>query len=387
MKKKLSVFQTVPDLYLKSGGPSISVVELNNHLNKTDTVSACVFSQCVEESLINRCVNTNHSSFSLGTPFTTKLGFPLAFDLYKNIKHRAPDFVHNHGMWHGVNFFSSILASHFNIPYIIQPHGMLEPWALNFNRTKKLFAIHLYQRRLLNKASGFVATSEMEYHNLRSLRLDQPIAVIPNGITGLDKRPQRRMTALNRQRNLLFLSRIHPKKGLLNLLQAWASIDTKGWVLNIAGPAEGKYLEVVLAEISRLGIDNSVTYLGELYGDAKTSAYTNADIFVLPTFSENFGIVVAEALQHGIPVITTKGTPWADIESCRAGWWIDIGVDPLRKALLEGITLSDEDREAMGNRGYQLVQRFDWSNIALSMADFYQWLKHRGSRPGHVFLD
>ncbi len=105
---------------------------------------------------------------------------------------------------------------------------------------------------------------------------------------------------------------------------------------------------------------------------------------MLPTFSENFGVVVAEALAHGLPVITTQGAPWADLPAFGCGRWIPIGVEPLAEALREAMALSDAERAAMGERGLQYVRRYDWAAIAEDMAAVYRWVLGRGDRPDCV---
>ena len=128
-------------------------------------------------------------------------------------------------------------------------------------------------------------------------------------------------------------------------------------------------------------------YLGEVDGEAKTRAYLDADVFVLPTFSENFGVVVAEALAHGLPVITTRGAPWADLETYGCGWWVDIGVEPLVQALREAMALSDDERRAMGERGRDYVRRYDWDNIGQQTIDVYRWVLGQGPQPDCVRTD
>ena len=105
----------------------------------------------------------------------------------------------------------------------------------------------------------------------------------------------------------------------------------------------------------------------------KVAAYRHADLFVLPTFSENFGVVVAEALSHGLPVITTRGAPWADLETHGCGWWVDIGVEPLAEALREAMSLTDEERRAMGENGRRMVEaKYRWESVAQEMEKVYK---------------
>jgi len=265
---------------------------------------------------------------------------------------------------------------------------MLEPWALGHKVWKKRVGMALFQRNDLDAARVLIATSSQECESIRKLGLRQPVAVIPNGVDlavpqRVGNEPPRRP---ERVRSVLFLSRIHPKKGLLNLMHAWARLAPRGWHLRIAGPDEGGHLAEVMALAQRLGIAASVDHVGEVDGERKSETYRDADVFVLPTFSENFGVVVAEALAHGLPVITTRGAPWADLETERCGWWIDIGVEPLVDALRTAMALGDEDRRAMGERAREHVRRYDWTAIARDTVAVYSWILGKGPRPQCVTL-
>ncbi|MCF7995745.1 MAG: glycosyltransferase [Chromatiaceae bacterium] len=250
-------------------------------------------------------------------------------------------------------------------------------------------ALALYQRRDLETAALLVATAEQEAENLRRFGLRQPIAIIPNGVDLLGGKVASTSEAAARKslRYALFLSRVHPKKGLENLLRAWAKTQPQDWILQIAGPDEGGHLAQVLALAKRLGISHQVQYLGEFDDRAKWAVYRDADLFVLPTFSENFGVVVAEALSQGLPVITTTGTPWEDLRTYGCGWWVEPSEAGLQQALVKAFGLPAGRLAEMGERGRDYVQRYDWPVIAGQMLDAYRWVLGVDDKPDYVYLE
>jgi glycosyltransferase involved in cell wall biosynthesis len=280
-----------------------------------------------------------------------------------------------------------------------------------------------------------------------------PVVVIPNGVdaaafagTGDREAISRRWPECQGKRVALFLSRLHPLKGLEMLIDAWAEIPHAGWQLLVVGTDEAGHEAEIKARVERRGLAGAVTFGGPRYGDEKVAVMQAADLFVLPTHSENFGIVVAEALACGVPVITTKGAPWGEIlgedgssaspggaagssappdgaagssappggaagssaspggvagssaspggaagssaspggaagssapgaagSNGRCGWWVDVGVDPLARALEEAMSLTDEERRAMGENGRRLVEaKYQWPMIAARMARVYE---------------
>ena len=182
------------------------------------------------------------------------------------------------------------------------------------------------------------------------------------------------------------MSRLHPKKGLLNLIEALAISLPDSWEVIIAGPDEENHRHEVECAVRRTQLTNKVTFLGPVDDGKKWAIYQSADLFVLPSFSENFGIVVAEALASGVPVITTIGTPWQELETHNCGWWIDIGVEPLAEALQIAMSLTDEERLRMGQNGRRLIeQKYNWSDVADKMITVYQWVLGQGSKPNCIW--
>jgi glycosyltransferase involved in cell wall biosynthesis len=183
---------------------------------------------------------------------------------------------------------------------------------------------------------------------------------------------------------VLFLSRIHPKKGLLNLIRAWAALRPSSWQLCIAGPDEAGHLAEVKKLAHALHLD-TIHFLGESWGQDKTNLLLSSDLFVLPSYSENFGLVIAEALACGLPVITTRATPWQELHHRRCGWWIDLGVAPLVQALKAALSTPPEVLRAMGCRGRALVQSsYSWEPIGRRMVEVYQWMLNRRTQPEDV---
>ena len=390
MPSSLSCLHVVASLHPSNGGPSRTVAQLADALAVAGGVSVSLVSQGVpgEPSVRPQAAGVSCRICQSASRQALRLGIPVRAELGRIARQAPPSLIHSHGLWQPANHWAASTARRYGVPLIVHPRGMLEPWALQHKGFKKRLGMALFQRRDLETAKVLVATSADEYRNLRRLGLTQPVAIIPNGIdltaAGVPKVERARATG---GRTVLFLSRVHKVKGLSNLVQAWAQVQPAGWRLQIAGPDEGGHLAEVLRAAQAVGVAGSIIYLGEVDGARKTEVYRNADLFVLPTFSENFGVVVAEALSHGLPVITTRGAPWADLETHGCGWWVDIGVEPLATALRQAMALNDDERRAMGERGRAYVQRYNWADIARQMADVYRWVLGQGARPDCVRLD
>jgi glycosyltransferase involved in cell wall biosynthesis len=240
---------------------------------------------------------------------------------------------------------------------------------------------HLLQKPALRRCHCFHATSHAEYESIRNVGLHGPVAVIPNGIDIPDP------TADNlRTKRVVFLSRIDPVKGLNILLPAWTAIaaDFSDWDLVIAGPLKGTYPESMQALAREIRAPR-VTFTGEMLGEAKRSLLQTASLFVLPSYSENFGMAVAEALAHGVPVITTTGTPWTDIRSHNCGWYIEPNQDALYEALREALSLPLPVLHEMGRKGHAWMQQdYSWKHIAEMMRQTYEWLLSGTSRPACI---
>ncbi|TWU55210.1 glycosyltransferase [Rubripirellula reticaptiva] len=286
--------------------------------------------------------------------------------------------IHDHGVWLASNHAVALFCQRHSMVRVVSPRGMLGTWAMNFGSSKKRLAWLAFQKKDLKSATAFHVTSQLELDEVRALGFKQPACVIPNAVTVPNDLPVRRSGdhRPDRQRTALFLSRIHPKKGLINLVHAWhhASVPAN-WRLSIVGPDENGHQFEVQREIDRLGLNQKISFDGEIEDGHKWAVYQSADLFVLPSFSENFGIVVAEAMVSGLPVIATTATPWQCLRDHQMGWWVAPEIDALANSLSQACTLSDQDRFNMGQRGSDYARReFTWRNAAEQMSDFYNSL-------------
>jgi glycosyltransferase involved in cell wall biosynthesis len=395
----LKVLYTVADLQPENGGPSRSVSALASAVARlgvdtelvvleygSGSTAPMVPSQAVRTTLVP-CRGWLAQKFKRSPAFASALQ-KCCTGGGGNV------LLHDNGLWLPTNHMAAGIARKMRIPLVISPRGMLTPWALKFRGFKKRIAWSLYQRRDLQVAAVLHATSRQEAEEFRALGLTQPVAVIPNGV---ELPPEIRKSAIGNRKSetktVLFLSRIHPKKGLLDLASAWAHVkeseignrksEIGSWRVVVAGGDENGHLEQVRAETRKLKLENDFEFVGEVADDKKWELYRSADLFVLPTKSENFGIVIAEALASSVPVITTRGTPWEDLTTCQCGWWVDIGVKPLADAMREAVNLSDQERREMGARGRELITgKYSWPAIAARMTSVYEWMLGKASKPG-----
>jgi len=289
--------------------------------------------------------------------------------------------LHDAGLWLPNNHACAAAARHLRLPFVVSPRGMLAPWSLGYHQFKKRLAWLLYQRRDLGTARLLHATSAAEARQFRALGLRQRIAVVPNGVSLPDaNRSGRDDPRSSRQgragdRIVLFLSRLHPKKGLLDLVDAWATIRPPGWRVVIGGGDAAEHRAEVENAVQTRGLKEYFQFLGQVAEEDKWILYRESDLFVLPSRAENFGQVVAEALGTGLPVITTKETPWSEIIEHRCGWWVAPGPVPLATALREATALSDSERRRLGENGRRLIaSKYTWPRAAQQMKSAYERL-------------
>jgi len=378
----ISILHSIEDLDEYSGGPSRSVLGLVESLSAID-VDIYLFTQSFlnKNSLVPK--NIKHfKNFNYQYLICKKIALPFRNGIYKFVKKKKPNLIHSHGIWLATNYWTSKVAYDFNIPHVIHTRGMLSRWSILNKNLKKKLAFFLYQKKILINASVLIATSELEYQDIRNIGLTNPVAIIPNGVSfskehiSDDKKKS--------SNSVLFLSRVEKKKGLINLLYAWEKIKPQNWRLQIAGPDQDGHLDEIKIISKNLKIDQYIDYLGYINDELKEKIFRQSDLFVLPSFSENFGIVVAEAMSFGLPVITTNKTPWHDLNKFKCGWCIDIGIDSLVLALKSAFSLSDNQRLAMGERGRQYIQRYNWQNIAHDMKLTYLWTLKKIDQPSFI---
>jgi glycosyltransferase involved in cell wall biosynthesis len=284
-----------------------------------------------------------------------------------------PDILHDNGMWLPHNHRLAALALRGNFLRVVSTRGMLEPWAIDHKKLKKKLAWWLYQRRDLCRASFHHATAPAEGRHLQQLKLGVPVGVIANGVDEAHVERAHRDRA--EIRTALFLGRLHPIKGLSLLLDAWARLRPPGWQLQIAGPDEIGYRAELEGKVAAASLSRVVHFLGPLDGAAKESAFSNADLFVLPSFSESFGMAIGEALARGIPVLTTTGAPWPMMARCGCGWSVPPTVEGIMEGLRQATSLDPIELAAMGEKGRRLVRReFAWSSVAEQFMMTYESL-------------
>lgn len=294
--------------------------------------------------------------------------------------------VHIHGIWTPFEFRAFREARMRRATIVMSPHGALEPWAFDHKPVKKRLAWWFYQKRLLQLADLIVVNSEQEKQRLRELGLKPPIATIPNGVE-LDGFSANSATQ-QRERVVLFFSRIDPKKGVTDLIDAWRLLaDRHGHRLRIHGHGDPAYVERIKKIIADSGC-NDIALMPPIFGPERWNVFARASIYVLPSYSENFGITIAEALTAGLPVITTRATPWECLVRERLGWIVDNNVSQLRDALTAAIRLEPSKLEGLRSNAQAYArQHFGWPAIAQRYAEIYDWISNpSGVAPASVDL-
>ena len=323
----------------------------------------------------------------------------------------APDITHTHGIWVYPSIATNRYSRKMKTPYVISAHGMLDRWAIENSRWKKVIAHFLYEGAHLRGADCLRALCTAEARAMRELRLRNNIAVIPNGIdipdntnqTAASSNPPWAGSVEPGRKVMLYLGRLHPKKGLVNLLKAWGEVQKSkiknqksgGWVLAVAGWDQGGHereLKVLCDELGLAWTDvreqragkegKSVLFLGPQFNHAKAACYAHCGGFILPSFSEGVPMTVLEAWVNAKPVLMTPQCNLPEGFATGAALKMETTMAGVTDGLNEFWRMSDAERIAMGSRGYTLaLQRFAWPRIAQQMKQLYEWLLGGGSRP------
>lgn len=373
----MKVLTFLTSIDLKSGGPSRSVPMLVKGLAEIG-VDITLMTFRTEDMNTHALEGTSAKLKVLDTGTS-------ASEMEKYILSEKFDLIQMQSLWAKSYHQIARIACKHDIPYIITPRGMLEPWSLSQKKWKKKLAMLLYQKADLQKAACIFTTADMEALHVHDLGIKTPCSVIPNGIE-TDGYPCRK-TIEGVKKQILFLSRVHVKKGIELLIEAFANLyrDFVDWSVVIVGNGEQNYIESLRLKVERLGMQDSIKIFPPVFGVAKTKLYQESSLFCLPSYSENFGMVIAEAMSCGVPVITTTNCPWEILNDTNTGWCIDLSVDNLEKALREAMSMDSAELYEKGQQSSKLVfENFNYRNVAEKTKKLYEWILNKTEKPSFV---
>ena len=374
---RICIFTT--SINKKGGGPARSVPILSKGLSLVG-VDTTLFTGRSEEMNTHMLEGTDVCVKIVSQNISTK-------ELEEEILKGNYDLIHAQNLWMPLYHKMAKIARKHGIPYIMTPRGCLEPWCMKKKRIKKIVAFHLYQKRDLQQAACILATAKMEADNIRALGITAPIAIIPNGIDVSEYKCRMPDFKPKVKKQILFLSRIHEKKGIEHLINVWEQLYKQypEWNVVIAGNGEEAYIQQLKAMIISKGLQNCVEIIPPVFGEDKHKLYCESSLFVLPTYSENFGMVIAEAMSCGVPVITTNGTPWQELNEKHLGWCIDLNIENLAKTISEAIDKGQDKLFELGQRcSKHIHDTYQYTEVAAKNKTVYEWIINGGDKPEYV---
>lgn len=334
-------------------------------------------------------------SYSVKGP--KKVGFSP--NIYDKIEAINPDVVHTQSLWMYLSYANKKYNRKTGTPYIVSPHGMLDRWQLKqsfWKDLKKNIVLKLYEQKHLEHANCIHALCQEEHDAIRSMGLKNPIAIIPNGMelpvngNGSSNGEHAGKGENKNRKKLLFLARIHQKKGLDNLLEAWSLLrpNQHNWELVIAGETKDTvYMQQLLSKRRNLQIETTASFVGGQFGPAKQSILKESDAFILPSFSEGLPMSVLEAWSHHLPTLTTTYCNLPEGYTEGAAIKIDTTPESIAEGIRQLIELPENERKTMGNKGYELVKnRFSWTRVANEMTELYNWVTGKTNKPEFVYV-
>lgn len=317
--------------------------------------------------------------------------FGFSLNLKSKLKDLAPTIIHQQGIWTYSSLINLIYRKHHSVKTIIAPRGMLDPWAVRNSGWKKKIVGHLFEYKNLRSADCIHALCQSEYESIRKFGLNNPVAIIPNGIT----LPQSIHFERDHEKKiLLFIGRIHPKKGIKEMLQGLALLKKQNhgllddWEVHIAGWDQHGHINELKQIVEIHNLTNEVKFVGSLYGEEKEKALCRANAFILPSFSEGLPMSVLEAWAYELPVVMTEfcNIPEGFERNCAIK--IETTPSDICEKLIALFQMSETELAEMGKRGQDLVsQCFTWEVVAKQTIDLYKYLLGEIPKPSFVYED
>ena len=314
--------------------------------------------------------------------------------LKKTIKSLDFNLLHFHGAW---TLHILLLRNKFNVPSLISPHGSFDEISLKKSKIKKIIAKFLFMKKSYLKADCIHALTLKEAQDIRNYGItNTPVAVIPNGIDmdetlNINKNLKIKLLKLAGDRKIILsLSRLHISKGIDILIDAFSKLEIShpNNVLFIVGSGDNKYTSHLKDKIKKLNLENMVFLIGKMNGNDKNTVYNIADLFVLPSFNEGFGLTFLEAYRQKVPVITTTATPFQEIKDIQCGWYVEPTIDDIYSALYEAITLDNLELQRKGEIGYNLVKnKYDIHITNANMKELYTYLVYNTKKPNFFYTN
>jgi glycosyltransferase involved in cell wall biosynthesis len=376
----MKIAQIISSLDARHGGPSRSVRGLAAGLaalgHQVELLTTAIGPQLVDQPAVGLSVH----HFSRERP----AGLAVSAPLHRHLRTTGYDVIHAHALWQRPLHYAAQAARRQERPLVISPRGMMTAWAWRHRRWKKFLAQHCVHPGAFAAASGWHATSEEEAADIRRLGFRQPVCVAPNGVdlpTASAREDARRFwlgqcPELDGRRVALFFSRFHPKKRIVELIDLWAAQAAPDWLLLVVGIPETYSVAELEHYAQRAGAAGRIRIFD---GTTSPPPYAVSSLYLLPTHSENFGLTIAEALAHGLPVLCTDGAPWRRLDEVDAGRcvaWAEYG-----QALQILLDETPAALRARGNRGQLWMERdFSWAQSAARLAEFYRTLPPGGPR-------
>ena len=361
----------------KSGGPALS----------TYLTLKGLMSMGVDASIV--CHPLSASGHLIGSDVEIKFSEPIKEPRFGYIPRLGktlndvglPDIYHIQGLWQYPGHKMASFARKHRVPYVVTLRGMMYPQALAHSAKVKKVSLALYQRHDLVHAAAIQCTCEEEMEHYRAMGFKNPVAIIPNPV----EMPESAVRVIPTTFTIGYLGRLHPRKRVERLIYALQGLPNAHLI--IIGGNDEVYEQFLRNEASRLGLCDRVEFAGFLVGEAKADAIRSLSVLAVPSDFENFGNIVTEALSYKVPVIASKGMPWQVLTEKDCGWWIDNDQSTINKTLQAVSELSDEQLIAMGERGYDLVQReFSVEALGEKMRDLYRWVFEGGELPEFVYV-